>query len=323
VASPISVSVVIPTYNRWPLVQRAVEAVLSDPATDEVVVVDDGGSDGSFEQLRRWADRDVRVRPVRIDNVGESGARQAGVEHAGGEVVVLLDDDVVARPALITGHRRHHAARRGLVVLGYMPTRLPTRRRPGQVTTFLYAEAYERRVVTYADPANVLRHLWAGNFSLSRADCLRIGLRDPRYPALYHQDRNFGLRCLDAGLEGVFDRSLVADHLHMRSLDAFRSDCRRQGAGLRLVHELHADRIGPFDESTLVDDLSPAVAAVVTAAARPRWHPAAAFVLSTAVRAAGRAHAWRAETALAKVLRRVERRYGAEVGGSVVLGGAP
>ena len=321
-SSTLTVSVVIPTFNRRDRL-RAVLAPLLDDGADEVVVVDDGGADGSYDLLREWAACEPRLVPVRIQNRGEAGARQVGAERASGDIVLFLDDDVVARSELVSGHRRHHAAERGIVVLGYMPTVLPRRRRPGQFTTFLYAEAYERRVRSYADADTVLQHLWAGNFSLRRDDCLRVGLKNPEYPALYHQDRDFGLRCRAAGLRGVFDRSLVADHHHARSVPAFRSDCRRQGAGLLLVHELHPDATGPFDLRVMVDGLPPAVASVVAhVGRRPVAYRFAAAALVVAVRAAGVLHVWRAEDTIGKLLRRLERYYGAVVGADVVLGGA-
>jgi glycosyltransferase involved in cell wall biosynthesis len=322
VSSPVTVSVVIPTYNRRDRLRAVLSPLLGDGA-DEIVVVDDGGADGSYDLLCEWAASESRLVPVRIENRGEAGARQEGAKRASGDVVLFLDDDVVARPDLVSGHRRHHAAERGIVVLGYMPTVLPRRRRPGQFTTFLYHEAYERRVETYADADQVLRHLWAGNFSLRRDDCLRVGLKNPQYPALYHQDRDFGLRCRAAGLRGVFDRSLVADHHHARPVEAFRSDCRRQGAGLLLVHELHPEVTGPFDVDVIAEGLPPVVASIVARVGRrPAAYRFAAATLVAAVRVAGALHAWRAEDVIGKLLRRVERYYGAVVGPDVVLGGA-
>ena len=322
VSSTLTVSVVIPTYNRRDRLRSAIAPVLADGA-DEVVVVDDGGADGSFELLQAWSATEPRLLPVRIENRGEAGAREAGAQRASGDVVLFLDDDVVARPGVVPGHRDRHAAARDVVVLGYMPTVLPPRRRPGLFPTYLYAEAYERRVETYADPDQVLMHLWAGNFSLRRDDCLRVGLRNPAYPALYHQDRDFGLRCRAAGLRGVFDRSLVADHHHVRPVPAFRSDCRRQGAGLRLVHELHPEVVGPFDAGVIVDDLPAPVASIVRRVARRGGaYRLVAATLVAAARAAGAVHAWRVEDVVGKLLRRLERQYGAVVGPDVVLGAA-
>src|SRR5438552_2002657 len=89
------------------------------------------------------------------------------------------------------------------------------RRAPSRAFTVrLYAEAYDGRCETYErDPANILRHLWAGNISLRRDTCLRVRLGSDRFAERYHPDREFGMRLLEAGVAGVFDRDLRATHL--------------------------------------------------------------------------------------------------------------
>ncbi len=87
-------------------------------------MVVDGCDDGSIELVEELRRDDERL-VARCENGGASAARQAGVEAASGEVVVLLDDDVVAEPGLVTGHARAHADRDGVVVVGYAPVAAP------------------------------------------------------------------------------------------------------------------------------------------------------------------------------------------------------
>ena len=91
------ISVVIPTYNRSALACRAVESVLSQTlAPDEVIVVDDGSTDGTDAVL---ADRfGNRIVYVRQENGGVSAARNTGIERAGGDLVAFLDSDDVWMP---------------------------------------------------------------------------------------------------------------------------------------------------------------------------------------------------------------------------------
>ena len=248
-----SVSVVIPTYRRPDRILETVDAVLAQPAL-EVVVVVDGCRDGTLEVLEARAATDGRLRPVFVENGGQFRALAVGTEHSRGEVVLALDDDVVARPGLVEGHARHHAGGTAgadgphLVVLGYMRTRVPSPRRPGQFATFRYADDHEWMCAIYErDPDAVLRDLWGGNFSLRREDALRVGFASPTARGHYHEDRDFGLRCLEAGLRGVFDRTLLADHAHARSLDAFLRDARRRGEGQVALHAAHPELLGPVD----------------------------------------------------------------------------
>src|SRR5262249_4621066 len=86
------VSVVIPTYERRRWVCRAVESVLAQtrPA-DEILVVDDGSSDGTADELaRRFG---ARVRVLVQPNGGVAAARNAGVRAARHPLVAFLDSD--------------------------------------------------------------------------------------------------------------------------------------------------------------------------------------------------------------------------------------
>ncbi len=177
--------------------------LLADPAADEIVVVDDGSNDGTLKLLEDLAAAHPQLRPVPTRHRGRAAARQLGLERATGEVVLLLDDDVVAAQGLVEGHARAHAVSDGLVVVGYMPIRLPAGRRPGDASTFLYAGNYEGSCAACErDPSLVLTGLWGGNVSICRADALRVGM-DSSFT--YHEDRDFGLRCMKAGLRVACD----------------------------------------------------------------------------------------------------------------------
>jgi glycosyltransferase involved in cell wall biosynthesis len=285
---------------------------LSDPAAGEIVVVVDGARDGSFELLQAMAADEPRLRPVFQENAGEGAARQAGIAAATGDVVLLLDDDVEAAPGLVGGHARHHADGIERVVVGYMPTPEPTPADPDGFSTLLYAEAYEGRCDRYeTEPETVLRHLWAGNISLPRDVCLRVGLSSGDFTERYHPDRELGLRLLEAGLTGVFDRTLAATHHHDRPLDAFVRDARSQGAGWSLVHRLHPEHAGDLPQDRFRAGLPGPLAALVDACRRPRVAAVTATTLHRAVAFSG-ARGWRrAQLPLARLLRRVEQQRGA------------
>ncbi|MGB9470944.1 MAG: glycosyltransferase family A protein [Candidatus Acidiferrum sp.] len=86
------VSVIIPTYERAEKVQRAIESVLGQTVTDfEVIVVDDGSSDGTGNVLaEKFGDR---IRYYAQTNQGVSVTRNRGVQEARGEWVAFLDSD--------------------------------------------------------------------------------------------------------------------------------------------------------------------------------------------------------------------------------------
>jgi hypothetical protein len=84
-------SVIIPTYNRSALIGRALDSVLSQGRSDlEVIVVDDGSTDGTLEMLRRY---DRRIQIFEQANKGPGAARNRGLKEARGEYVAFLDSD--------------------------------------------------------------------------------------------------------------------------------------------------------------------------------------------------------------------------------------
>ncbi len=91
------VSVVIPTYNRAQMVSEAVRSVLEQTFGDlEVIVVDDGSTDGTREALKPHADK---IRYLRQENSGVSAARNRGIAEARGSLIAFLDSDDLWLPA--------------------------------------------------------------------------------------------------------------------------------------------------------------------------------------------------------------------------------
>jgi hypothetical protein len=278
------------------------------------VVVVDGSRDGTIEALEEIAATERRLKPVFIDNNGPAAARDAGCHRAGGDVILFIDDDVVPSPGLARAHALHHARRSGILVVGYMPVELPPVRLPGSFARYLYAEEYELTCAQYeTDPHTILTGLWGGNFSLTRMDCLRVGLHSSdfvrRYPG--HEDRDFGIRCHKAGVVGVFDRSLRAEHRYSTTPARFLADAREQGAARLLVHELHSDVIGPLDVDSFTHGLPRVVAGLVRLTRHRPLHAALTALLLHSLRICGTLRLFALETLAARVLRRIEQQQGA------------
>jgi len=101
------VSVIVPCYNEEQVIvetnRHLVAALRALAATDfEIIYVDDGSSDATVDRLREIQNVDQHVRVVRLSrNFGHQLAVSAGLEHAAGDAVVIIDADLQDPPDVI------------------------------------------------------------------------------------------------------------------------------------------------------------------------------------------------------------------------------
>lgn len=94
-------SVVVPVYNVAPYLAQCLDSILAQTFTDfEVILVDDGSTDGSGALCDSYAGKDSRFRCLHKENGGLVSARQAGFRHVTGEYVTFVDSDDWIHPAM-------------------------------------------------------------------------------------------------------------------------------------------------------------------------------------------------------------------------------
>src|SRR2546422_431865 len=114
----LSISIVIPTYNRLDRLKRVLAALEYQTyahAYFEVIVVSDGATDGTNEYLST-VETPLNLATVIQPNKGVAAARNRGVERASGDIVLFLDDDVIPVPQLLAEHLHIHRSSDGEVV---------------------------------------------------------------------------------------------------------------------------------------------------------------------------------------------------------------
>ncbi|MCI7273398.1 glycosyltransferase [bacterium] len=98
------VSVIIPVYNVADFLDQCMGSVCRQTYTNlEIILVDDGSTDASAEMCRRWAETDSRIKLIRQQNMGLSGARNTGLEIAKGEWIAFVDSDDWIEPDMYEG----------------------------------------------------------------------------------------------------------------------------------------------------------------------------------------------------------------------------
>ncbi len=239
--SGLSISVVIPSVGRAVLREVVSTVLAQDPL--EVLVVADRSRDRVDAALAPDLTADARLRVLPGDGRGSAAARQIGVDAAAGDVVLLLDDDVVPEAGLLAGHVTAHADGPGQeIVVGFMP--VAAELRAANATARIYDNDYRAEVAQLEAGVPVLDQLWGGNLSMRRADAARVPQFDPAFPFTFREDEEFGLRARRAGLTGRFVRALRATHHYQRSASRFVTLAADQRRARLLMQRLHPE-LGP------------------------------------------------------------------------------
>src|SRR5215207_1855104 len=96
---PTRISIIIPAYNRADLLPKTLDSALAQTRLpDEIIVVDDGSTDSTADVLAGYS---APVIVLRQPNWGRSAARNAGMAHSTGDLLMLLDSDDLLLPESI------------------------------------------------------------------------------------------------------------------------------------------------------------------------------------------------------------------------------
>lgn len=97
----MKLSVVVPIYNTELYLNACLQSIIEQTCPDmEILLIDDGSTDGSSMICKEFANRDSRVVYIRQENKGLIGARRTGAEHASGEFLMYVDSDDWIEPGM-------------------------------------------------------------------------------------------------------------------------------------------------------------------------------------------------------------------------------
>ena len=92
------ISIIVPIYNAERYLEACLDSLLSQSEKElQILLVDDGSTDGSLAIAKEYAAKDTRVEVFHQSNAGQSAARNVGLQHAKGEFIAFVDaDDKIA-----------------------------------------------------------------------------------------------------------------------------------------------------------------------------------------------------------------------------------
>lgn len=202
----MKISVIVPTYNRCTLLKRTLESLFRQTYSDyEIIVVNDGSSDGTDEYLQNLAS-EGKIIYHRHQNSGLAATRKAGLSFASGEVIAFTDDDCVLPSDWLTTIAQKFE-QSGVAGVGGAT-------RTGN-THNIYAVAidcmqnYFKQVINTDGVA--VPFLTGNNVAYKRSSLEKVGGPDPRF-RMGAEDRDLTFRVAQTGEKLLYDPHLVVEH---------------------------------------------------------------------------------------------------------------
>jgi glycosyltransferase involved in cell wall biosynthesis len=208
------VSIVIPTRNRSDSLVRLLRSLRNSRRLErillEVIVVDNGSTDGTARVLREASAGWPPLRALYEGRAGKNFALNMGMRQTKGEILCLMDDDIVLDPgwleALVVDYQES----------GYdalQPRVLPGTGSSGEPAEASRLYKYNIPVIDYGDSLKELRGLTGVIMSFRRDVMEKAGLFDERLPASgYHGDTDLSRRIREAGFSIGYTPHVVAYH---------------------------------------------------------------------------------------------------------------
>lgn len=200
-------SVVIPTYNRRLILEKCLQALehqqLMDGYRYEIVLVDDGSTDGTVAWLQETAHPHLRL--LCQDHQGPAAARNLGVTQAAGDTIVFIDSDLVVTANFLQAHATAIAL--GQKTLGH--DCLFTYGRVINTCNFEDPTAEPYKLTDFS-----AAYFATGNVAIARTWLEQAGPFDPRFQLYGWEDLELGTRLKKLGLKLIKAPAAVGYHWH-------------------------------------------------------------------------------------------------------------
>ncbi|MFH7241575.1 MAG: glycosyltransferase family 2 protein [Spirulina sp.] len=204
-------SVVIPTYNRLPILEkclRALEQQIYDDALVtgyEVVVVDDGSTDGTVDWLQHHQAELPHVVLHEQDHQGPAAARNLGVEAAQGDMIIFIDSDLVVLDTFLQSHAAALQAAR--IKAGH--DHFFTYGRVVNTANFEHPTSEPYKITDYSQA-----FFATGNVAIAKRWLMEAGLFDTQFTLYGWEDLELGVRLKNLGLSLIKVPEAVGYHWH-------------------------------------------------------------------------------------------------------------
>jgi glycosyltransferase involved in cell wall biosynthesis len=204
-------SIVIPTYNRQPILEKCLRALENQRLTDrtvenyEVVVVDDGSTDGTLDWLKTHQAEFPHVVAYEQNHQGPSAARNLGVQQAKGDTIIFIDSDLVVTEQFLQSHATALTTEEKAV----NSDRLFTYGAVINTCNFDNPTAEPYKITDFS-----AAYFATGNVAIAKKWLEQAGLFDTRFQLYGWEDLELGVRLKELGLKLIKCPSAVGYHWH-------------------------------------------------------------------------------------------------------------
>jgi len=220
-------SVVIPTYNRKKSLIETLKAFSRQTFKDfEVVIIDDGSSDGTKEAIDK-SNFSFKIRYFLQENKGPAAARNRGIGEARNKIIFFTDADIIPCPELLAEHfESHKKGGENLTVLGYMEWDPRIKLTPFRKYIANYHLAYPR----IKDENNVkFGFFYTGNISAYKSFLIKGGFFDETFPYAAYEDTEFSYRLHKMGMKMILNKKAFAYHNHPIDFKSYQKTVINRG----------------------------------------------------------------------------------------------
>ena len=253
-----TISIIIPTYNRKETLLRCLrqyERQVLSLDRFEIIVVDDGSTDGTWEMLNELQGKlKYRLSCYRKENGGPGSARNLGIRKAAGEVLLIIGDDIFPDVNLLSEHYVWHSERYpddNAGVLGFVTWDGDPPPSPFMIWLERgYQNAYH--LIHHREEVH-WRFSYTGNISLKRAFLEEAReWFDERRLSYGYEDIEWGYRLQKKGFRLFYNENAIGRHYHWQTLELSLNRAQKLGRSAKALQH-----INPEIYERILNDLVP------------------------------------------------------------------
>lgn len=240
-----AVSVIMPCHNRASGLLKILEAYERQEGSVpfEIIAIDDGSTDGTYELLSRYEPTRFSLRVKRLESSrGPAVARNEGIALARSPIILFVGDDIFPTPSLVQGHWEAHRIYKApqFAILGRIawPSDMPVNalmKHIDGVGAQQFSYYYLKNGHEYD-----FRHFYTANISVKRE--FLLGLNhwfDPSFPYAAFEDTELAFRLAQRGLRILYLESLLVYHYHYHTVWTFSRRQYKSGVSAWLFIKKH------------------------------------------------------------------------------------